>query len=59
MNSPYFEAIKQKDYEVLFLFEPHDEIVILQLGQYQKKNMVSIESEIEAEKTKDDTIIEG
>ena len=58
-NSPYFEAIKQKDYEVLFLFEPHDEIVVLQLAQYQKFNLSSIESEIEKDKLKDDIIIEN
>jgi TNF receptor-associated protein 1 len=59
MNSPYFEAIKQKDFEVLFLFEPHDEIVVLQLGQFQKFNLSSIESEIEKDKLKDDLIIEN
>ena len=59
MNSPYFESIKQKDYEVLFLFEPHDEIVILQLDQYQKFKLSSIESEIDKDKNKDDIIIEG
>ena len=59
ISSPYFEAIKQKDYEVLFLFEPHDEVVILQLGQFHKKNLVGIEQEIQADKNKDDLIIEG
>jgi TNF receptor-associated protein 1 len=59
MNSPYFEAIKQKDYEVLFLFEPHDEVVILQLGKYHKMNLTSIEMEIEKDKNIDDIIIEG
>lgn len=59
LTSPYFEAIKQKDYEVLFLFEPHDEVVILQLNQFHKKNLVGIEQEIQADKNKDDLIIEG
>lgn len=59
LTSPYFEAIKQKDYEVIFLFEPHDEVVILQLNQFQKKNLVGIEQEIQADKNKDDLIIEG
>ena len=59
MNSPYFEAVKQKDHEVLFLFEQHDEVVILQLNQYQKNNLLSIEQEISADKNKDDLIIEG
>jgi len=58
-SSPYFEAIKQKDYEILFLFEPHDEVVILQLGEFKKKKLMGIEQEIEADKGKDDVIIEG
>ena len=59
INSPYFEAIKQKDYEVLFLFEPHDEVVIIQLNEFQKKKLTSIEQDIETSKDKDDLIIEG
>lgn len=45
--------------EVLFLFEPYDEMIILQLSQFQKKNLVGIEQETVAEKNKDDIIIEG
>lgn len=59
VSSAYFEAIKQKDYEVLFLFDPNDEIVVLQLNRYLNKDLVSIESEIEKEKNKDDVILEG
>jgi TNF receptor-associated protein 1 len=59
LGSAYFEAVKQKGYEVLFLFEQYDEVVILQLMQYQKNNLVSIEQEISAEKNNDDIIIEG
>ena len=59
INSPYFEVIKQKDYEILFLFEPYDEMVILQLNQFHKKNLTGIEQETQAEKNKDDLIIEG
>lgn len=59
LNSPYFEAVKQKDNEVLFLFEPHDEVVILALAQYHNKKLISIEQEIQSDKNKDDLIIEG
>jgi len=34
-------------------------MVILQLSQFQKKNLVGIEQETVAEKNKDDIIIEG
>jgi HSP90 family molecular chaperone len=44
---------------VLFLFEPYDEMVILHLSQFQKKNLVGIEQETAGEKNKDDIIIEG
>lgn len=59
LNSPYFEAIKQKDHEVLFLFEQYDEMVALQLFQFKNKQLVGIEQENLADKNKDDIIIEG
>jgi TNF receptor-associated protein 1 len=59
MNSPYFEAIKKNDYEVLFLFEPYDEMVIMQLNQFKKKTLSGIEQEVVTDKHKDDVIIEG
>jgi TNF receptor-associated protein 1 len=59
LNSPYFEAVKQKDHEVLFFFEPYDEMVAMQLQQFKKKNLVSIEQDNIADKNKDDIIIEG
>ena len=34
-------------------------MIILQLSQFQKKNLVGIEQETVAEKNKDDIIIEG
>ncbi|VDD77106.1 unnamed protein product [Mesocestoides corti] len=43
--SPYFEAIKkqQNETEVLFLYEPYDELVLMNMGQYDRKNLCSIE----------------
>ena len=58
MNSPYFEAVKNKDQEVLFLFEPHDETVMLILNQYKRKSLVGIEQS-QKQNAGDDTIIEG
>lgn len=59
VNSAYFEAIRQKDYDVLFLYEPYDEMILLQLNQYQRKNIIGIEQENSVDKHKDDVIIEG
>ncbi|KAL5112752.1 Heat shock protein 75 kDa mitochondrial [Taenia crassiceps] len=43
--SPYLEAIKKKssEPEVLFLYEPYDELVLINMGQYDRKNFCSIE----------------
>ncbi|XP_046325798.2 heat shock protein 75 kDa, mitochondrial-like [Haliotis rufescens] len=49
-SSPYFEAMKKQDTEVLFLYEPYDELVLMNLGQYDRKNLKSIENEISADK---------
>lgn len=58
-NSPYYEAIRQKGYEVLFVYESHDEVLLMQLAEFDKKKLKSVESEIETDTKKDDTIIEG
>ncbi|KAK6168388.1 hypothetical protein SNE40_020933 [Patella caerulea] len=52
-TSPYFEALKKKDVEVLFLYEAYDELVLMNLGQFDKKNMRSVENELADDK--DDT----
>ena len=45
-GSPYFESLKDRDVEVLFLYEPYDELVLLNLAQFDKKTLKSIENEI-------------
>lgn len=45
-SSPYYEALKKKDVEVLFCYEPHDEIVLMQLGMFGGKNVTSAEKEM-------------
>ncbi|BFZ24301.1 hypothetical protein BsWGS_27340 [Bradybaena similaris] len=44
-TSPYFEALKEKDIEVLFLYDPYDEVVLKNLRQFDHKNLKSVESE--------------
>lgn len=53
-NSPYFEAMAKKGTEVLFLYQPIDDFVMKNLGTYQKRKLVSIESS-EAHERKEDT----
>ncbi|CRL01686.1 CLUMA_CG014905, isoform A [Clunio marinus] len=46
LNSPYFESLKKNDYEVLFCYEPYDELVLMQLISFKNHNLVSVEKEI-------------
>jgi TNF receptor-associated protein 1 len=53
-SSPYFEAFKSKNIEVLFLFNPVDEFVMTSIGTYNKKSLKSIErTEIQNKETKE------
>ena len=44
-SSPYMEAVKKRNLEVLLCYEPYDELVLMNLAQYDKKNLKSIENE--------------
>eukprot|EP00108_Taenia_solium_P009086 TsM_000852500 transcript=TsM_000852500 gene=TsM_000852500 len=57
--SPYLEAIKKKksEPEVLFLYEPYDELVLINMGQYDRKNLCSIERVL-AEDISDTEVVE-
>jgi len=47
-TSPYFESLKKEGTEVLFCYEPYDELVLMQLQQFDKKNVTSVEKEMRA-----------
>lgn len=53
-SSPYFEALKKKDVEVLFCYEPYDELVLMQLMMFKGKNLISVEKEMRRDKSSDD-----
>ncbi|XP_003740369.1 heat shock protein 75 kDa, mitochondrial [Galendromus occidentalis] len=45
-NSPYFEGVKKKDVEVLFCYQPYDELVLVQLRNFKSKAVISVEKEM-------------
>lgn len=53
-SSPYFEALKQKNVEVLFCYEGHDELVLMQLRQFDRYALTSVEKEMRQDKEADD-----
>ncbi|XP_033742457.1 heat shock protein 75 kDa, mitochondrial-like isoform X1 [Pecten maximus] len=58
-QSPYLEALQARDVEVLFLYEPYDELVLMNLGQYDKKFFKSIENEMTNDTADTDSVDEG
>lgn len=45
-SSPYYEGIKKRDVEVLFCYEPYDELVLMQLQTFLGSPLVSVEKEM-------------
>uniref|UniRef100_A0A0N4Z9C3 HATPase_c domain-containing protein n=1 Tax=Parastrongyloides trichosuri TaxID=131310 RepID=A0A0N4Z9C3_PARTI len=51
-TSPYYEMFKNNGYEVLFIYDPADEIVMSHLPQYDKKYLVPVEQWVKNEGSK-------
>lgn len=45
-SSPYFEGLKSKNVEVLFCYDPYDELVLSQLQKFAGNEIVSVEKEM-------------
>lgn len=54
-HSPYYEAMKQKDMEVLFCYEQFDELTLLHLREFDKKKLISVETDIVVDHYKEET----
>eukprot|EP00696_Hemimastix_kukwesjijk_P011371 gnl/Hemi2/24282_TR8162_c0_g1_i1.p1 gnl/Hemi2/24282_TR8162_c0_g1~~gnl/Hemi2/24282_TR8162_c0_g1_i1.p1 ORF type:complete len:720 (+),score=290.11 gnl/Hemi2/24282_TR8162_c0_g1_i1:65-2224(+) len=60
-TSPYYEAFKEQNIEVLFLYQPIDDFVMTNLAEVQKRKLISCESkevDIKASSKSDDTLTE-
>ncbi|XP_075686573.1 heat shock protein 75 kDa, mitochondrial [Rhinoderma darwinii] len=53
-HSPYYEAMKQKQTEVLFCYEQFDELTLLHLREFDKKKLISVETDIVVDHYKED-----
>uniref|UniRef100_A0A2H8TT16 Heat shock protein, mitochondrial n=2 Tax=Melanaphis sacchari TaxID=742174 RepID=A0A2H8TT16_9HEMI len=47
-NSPYIEALKKKNIEVIYCYEQHDEIILYQVKTFKNAKLTLVEKEINA-----------
>lgn len=45
-SSPYIEALKKKDLEVIYCYEQHDEIILYQVKTFKNIKLTLVEKEI-------------
>lgn len=53
------EAMQKKDTEVLFCYENYDELVLMNLAQFDKKYLKSVENELVEDKSDTSTVDAG
>lgn len=58
-GSPYYEAFKKADREVLFCFDDYDELALLQLREFDRKLLRSVESEMAGDQGNQEDVSEA
>lgn len=58
-SSPYYESLKKRDMEVLFCYEMYDELVLLELKEFNNRKLVSIENDMQTANKEDPEDIIG
>ncbi|KRZ86616.1 Heat shock protein 75 kDa, mitochondrial [Trichinella sp. T8] len=54
--SPYYEAVKADNLEILFCYHPADEVTMISLRQFNRFNLVSVESVLQRNRTENEVV---
>ncbi|XP_003381792.1 putative chaperone protein HtpG, partial [Trichinella spiralis] len=54
--SPYYEAVKADNLEILFCYHPADEVTMLSLRQFNRFNLVSVESALQRNRAENEVL---
>ncbi|XP_068627581.1 heat shock protein 75 kDa, mitochondrial [Battus philenor] len=57
-TSPYYESLKKRNLEVLFCYEMYDELVLLELKEFGRRSLISVENDMQKDSAeKSDSVI--
>lgn len=55
-SSPYIEALKKKNIEVIYCYEQHDEIILYQVKTFKNVKLTLVEKEINTANQESQTV---